>query len=218
MRRTAVVIVCVVAAAAGAGAGEKVKDLTFGKADAGKIPAGWVAAKTGTGEGSVWKVVADGTAPSKSGYALAQTAAGPSPLYNLCVLDGSSFRDGEVSVAAKAVEGKIDEGGGVVWRYKDPNNYYVCRYNPLEENLRVYHVKGGKRTQLATKEDIGTPRGRWFTVSVRHVGDRIECSLDGKKLLEATDATFPEAGKVGVWTKADAVTHFDRLRFTPAGK
>jgi hypothetical protein len=217
MRRTAVVIVCV-AAAAGAGAGEKVQELTFGKADAGKVPSGWAAVRTGPGEGSVWAVTADGTAPSKSGHALAQTAEGPTQLYNLCVVEGSAFRDGEVSALVKAVKGKIDQGGGVMWRFRDANNYYVCRYNPLEKNFRVYHVQGGKRTQLATKEDLALPAGKWFTVSVRHAGDRIECSLDDKKLLEVTDATFPEVGKVGVWSKADAVTHFDRLRYTPAEK
>ncbi|HKB01442.1 MAG TPA: family 16 glycoside hydrolase [Gemmataceae bacterium] len=123
-----------------------------------------------------------------------------------------------MSVAVRAVGGKIDQGGGVVWRYADANNYYVCRYNPLEENFRVYSVKGGKRTQLATKENVELSEGKWFTVSVKHAGDRIECSLNGEKVLDVTDKTFPDAGKVGVWCKADAASHFDRVRFTPAGK
>ena len=206
------VMICGVVAA------DEPKALTFAKADAGNPPKGWTVAKTGECEGSVWAVTADESAPSKSGYALAQTAEGPKPLYNLCVLADSKFQDGEVSVAVKALKGKIDQGGGVVWRYADANNYYVCRYNPLEANLRVYHVKDGVRTQLATKEDLTVKDGVWFTVAVKHTGKAIECSLDGKKLLEVTDDTFPNAGQVGVWCKADAHTHFDEFKFTPAKK
>ncbi len=214
MNRTIAVVLCVGVSAL-AVAGEKPKELTFAKADAGKPPKGWTVTKTGTGEGSVWAVTADDSAPAKTGYALAQMAAGPSPLYNLCVVDDSSFKDGEVSVQVKAVKGKIDQGGGLVWRYVDANNYYICRYNPLEANFRLYTVRGGKRVQLATKEEVEVEPGKWFTVSVTHTGKAIECSLNGKKLLEAADETFPYAGKVGVWTKADAVSHFDQFRFTP---
>lgn len=192
--------------------------IAFTKADAGKLPKGWSAAKTGQGEGSRWEVAAEPTAPSGSGFALTQLAAGPTALYNLCVLDGSSFKDGEVSVRVKAIKGDIDQGGGVAWRYRDPDNYYVCRYNPLEENFRVYFVKGGKRTQLATKGNVTVPAGKWFEVSVRHAGDKIECSLNGTKHLEATDGTFTAAGKAVLWTKADAVTAFDRLTIGPPRK
>ena len=188
----------------------------FAKSDLGRVPAGWTAAKTGEGEGRVWRVAADQTAPSKTGFALAQTAEGPNRLFNLCVLDGSSFADGVGQVHVKAVAGKIDQGGGVVWRYQDANNYYVCRYNPLESNLRLYHVKGGKRTQLATKENLSVPPGSWFRVSVEQAGNAMVCSLNGSKQLEASDATFPTAGRVGVWSKADAQSRFDQFEYTPA--
>src|SRR5206468_1311132 len=97
----------------------------------GKLPPGWTAAKTGQGEGSVWKVVEDSSAPSGS-KVLAQTAAGPGALFNLCVADGTSLQNLELSVAFKAVQGKADQGGGLVWRYSDANNYYIARFNPLE--------------------------------------------------------------------------------------
>src|SRR5439155_13586647 len=115
----------------------QVREVTIAKADAGKVPAAWKADKTGPGEGSVWKVVADATAPSKSGYVLAQTAAGPSALFNLCVLENGSFQNVELRVAFKAVKGDKDQGGGFVWRYQDANNYYVARFNPLEDNYRL---------------------------------------------------------------------------------
>ena len=71
----------------------------------------------------------------------------------------------EVSVAFKAVEGKIDQGGGIVWRYQDANNYYIARYNPLEDNYRLYKVIAGKRTQLATRGRAEVPAGKWHTLS-----------------------------------------------------
>jgi hypothetical protein len=115
-------------------------------------------------------------------------------------------------VSLKSIRGEIDQGGGVVWRYQDANNYYIARYNPLESNYRVYKVVDGKRTQLDTKEEIELPEGRWHTLQIRHAGEQIECSLNGKKLLEAKDATFTKPGKIGLWTKADAETHFDGLK------
>jgi len=199
-----------------AAADDKARGITFDKADAGKLPKGWIADRTGKGEGSVWKVVADDTAPSKTGHVLAQTAEGPGPLFNLCVLDGSSFQDGTISVRFKAVRGKTDQGGGIVWRYQDADHYYVARYNPLEGNYRAYKVVAGKRVQLATQEDLTMKAGEWHNLTVQMTGDRIECFLDGKKYLEAKDGAIPKAGKVGLWTKADAQTHFNE--FTVSGK
>lgn len=184
----------------------------FNKADAGKLPAGWKAAQTGDGEGSVWKVVADDTGPGKTGHVLAQTAEGPKPLFNLCVLDDSNYLDVEITVSFKAVRGKIDQGGGIVWRYSDPNNYYIARMNPLEDNYRLYKVVDGKRKQLATKEDVKVPSNEWHTLTIRHKNDKVVCLLDGKPMLEATDDTFTSAGKIGLWTKADAQTYFDGLK------
>jgi hypothetical protein len=215
MRRVTVAIALVLGAALLAAADQKTH-ITFSKQDADKLPAGWKAAQTGKGEGSVWKVVADDTAPSKAGYALAQTAEGPNAMFNLCVLEDGSYKDLEASVAFKAVRGKNDQGGGLVWRYQDADNYYIARMNPLEDNFRVYKVVAGKRMQLATKEGLKVPAGEWHTLAIKQEGERIECSLDGKKYLEASGATFKEAGKVGLWTKSDAQTHFDDLRI--AGK
>jgi hypothetical protein len=138
-------------------------------------------------------------------------------MFNLCVADGPEARDVEVRVAFKAVEGKRDQGGGIVWRYQDPNNYYVARMNPLEDNYRVYKVVAGKRTQLETREGLKVPAGEWHTLKVRQAGDHIECSLDGRKQLEARDGTFSRAGKVGLWTKSDARTRFDGFRVRDLG-
>jgi len=184
----------------------------FSKSDVGKLPAGWKAEKTGKGEGSLWQVVADETAPSGSGYVLAQTAEGPNALFNICVADEGACKDLVLRVAFKVVRGKNDQGGGLVWRFQDADNYYVARMNPLEDNYRLYKVVAGKRTQLATKEGLKVPAGTWHVLTVRQQGDQITCMLDGKSYLEAKDGTFTQAGKVGLWTKSDAQTRFDDFR------
>lgn len=195
-------------------ADEKPRTITFSKEDLGKTPKGWTAASTGKGEGSVWKVVADDTSPSKTGYVVAQTAEGPNPFFNLCVVDDTNYMDVEMTVSFKAMKGKLDQGGGLVWRYQDNNNYYIARMNPLEDNFRVYKVVAGKRIQLATKEDLPVKAGEWHTISIKMAGEQIECSLDGKKHLEAKDDTIAKPGKVGLWSKADAQSYFDMLKIS----
>ncbi|MBI4600998.1 MAG: hypothetical protein HY721_03470 [Planctomycetes bacterium] len=164
------------------------------------------AAKGFTAEVGEWKVEADAEAPSKP-HVLAQRAKSAGPVFNVALAAESKLKDLEVSVKLKAVAGETDQGGGVVWRAKDAKNYYVARHNPLEDNFRVYKVVGGKRTQLGSA-DVDVPGG-WHDLKVVMVGDKIECSFDGKKHLEVKDGTFAEAGKVGLWTKADAQTRFD---------
>ncbi|MCI0333257.1 MAG: DUF1080 domain-containing protein [Planctomycetes bacterium] len=182
-------------------------DLRFKDASQGVLPAGWTAAKTGEGKSNVWKIVADESSPD-DGKALAQVSAdGPRPLFNLCVADKPNLKDVELTVAVKAVAGKIDQGGGPVWRYQDANNYYIARVNPLENNYRVYKVVKGQRTELDSA-DMKAAANKWHTIRIVHEGERIRCYLNGKLHLEVTDNTFQKAGKIGLWTKADAQTRF----------
>lgn len=181
----------------------------FEGATVGKLPEGWVAAKTGKGEGSIWKIAEDKTSP-RGAKVLAQTATSPSGLYNLCIFDGARFADLDLSVAFKAVAGKGDQGGGLIWRCLNENNYYVARANPLEDNFRVYKVVQGKRSQLGTI-DVEVATAKWHTLRIVHKGERIQCYLNGKLHLDVKDASLKEAGKIGLWTKADAQTYFDDL-------
>ena len=135
-------------------------------------------------------------------------------MFNLCVAEDTRYKDVDITVAFKPLAGKADQGGGLVWRYRDANNYYIARMNPLEDNYRVYKVVAGKRLQLGTKEGLKVPTGpagEWHTLRVKMEGDHIECYLDGQKQLDAKDPTFPDAGKVGLWSKADAQSYFDDL-------
>jgi hypothetical protein len=179
----------------------------FEDAVLGKLPTGWLAAKTGKGPGSEWKVVEDQTAP-KGSKVLAQTSAdAPNASFNLCVANESKFRDLDLSVSFKAVDGEVDQGGGPVWRYQDANNYYVARMNPLEKNFRVYKVVNGKRLQLETANVEGAA-GTWHTIRVVHRGSHIQCYFNGKLHLDVKDDAIQQPGKIGLWTKADAQTHF----------
>jgi hypothetical protein len=148
--------------------------LSFKDAKTGEVPPGWTAAKTGKGDGSVWKIVEDTTSPD-GGKTLAQVSSnGPSPLFNLCLADVSKYKDFDLTLKVKAIAGKIDQGGGPVWRCQDADNYYIARINPLENNFRVYKVVDGKRTQLASAA-AETKAGQWHTIRIVQKGPQIQC-------------------------------------------
>ena len=187
----------------------------FDEADPGALPAGWSARETRPSvKLAQWRVTADPSAPSGPHVLALIETTNERPTFNLAVADETQLRNLDLTVRVKGVTGEIDQGGGPIWRCRDENNYYICRLNPLEANYRVYKVIEGKRTQRASA-DVDLEAGRWYTVRVTMVEDRITCCLDGEKLLEAADGTLTEAGKVGLWTKADAVTSFDDLSAEP---
>ena len=184
----------------------------FDRMSPGALPEGWhVAGTHQAGALATWSVVADPNASSPP-HVLALTASthGSGTTFNLCWDTASRFQDGTFELAVRADGGEEDQGGGPIWRVKDEDNYYVCRVNPLESNFRLYVVKDGERTQLASAEAKLTA-GSWHTIRVEHAGSRIVCTLDGSVRLEAVDGSLPEAGCVGLWTKADARTSFDDL-------
>lgn len=174
--------------------------------------AGWVSESTGgSGPTATWAEVADDQARSAP-RVLALTAVnhGSEDRFNLHWSPAMRFADGRISVWVRANDGEFDQGGGPAWRIQDASNYYVCRINPLEANLRVYVVHGGVRRQLATAL-VDAAAGRWYRLEIEHVGQDIVCSLDGRAVLHASDATIERAGGVGLWTKADARSAFDDL-------
>ncbi len=171
------------------------------------------AARTGSGSESKWVVLSDPTAPSKPNV-VAQTSTDRTDYrFPLLIADEGSFQDLDLSVKFKAVSGSIDRAGGLVFRLKDPNNYYIVRANALENNYRLYHVVNGRRSQFAGA-NLKVTSGEWHELRVEAAGNKITCYYDGNKKIEATDDTFKDAGKVGLWTKADSVTYFDDLKAT----
>ena len=180
---------------------------------AGQMPAKFHSARTGQGSESKWSVMADPSAPSKPNI-VAQTSTDKTDYrFPLLIGDEGSFRDLDISVKFKAVAGSIDQAGGLIFRLKDANNYYIVRANALEDNYRLYHVLEGRRAQFAGA-DFKVTSGVWHELRVEATGNKFICYFDGAKKIEATDDTFKDAGKVGLWTKADSVTYFDDLKIT----
>lgn len=177
----------------------------------GNMPAKFHSARTGKGAESKWVVMVDPTAPSKPNV-VAQTSTDTTDYrFPLLIADEGSFKDLELSVRFKPVSGEVDRAGGLVFRLKDANNYYIVRANGLEDNYRLYHVVNGSRRQFAGA-NLKVISGEWHELRVEAVGNKIICYYDGAKKIEATDDTFKDAGKVGLWTKADSVTYFDDLK------
>jgi hypothetical protein len=136
--------------------------------------------------------------------------------FPVAVMEGFEVRDVTVKASFRPVDGRVDQAAGLVVRYRDARNYYVARANALEDNVRLYHLVDGRRTQFAGI-DIRVPRNRWQTLGLAVRGDRFEVSLNGQVVFGATDRTFPGAGRVGLWTKADSLTHFDALEAEALG-
>lgn len=197
------ILACVLSAIA---MGAERKVWNFDRDRVGSAPPSFVA-----GEGT-WQVTRDDSAPSKPNV-LAQLAKNPDSAFNIILVGGSQWQDLELSVRMKPIAGRSDQGGGLVWRARDMHNYYVARYNPLEDNFRLYKVVNGHRSQLAGKEHIPGQVG-WHTVSVSMKGTHIRCSLDNGNVIEHDDKTFTGAGRIGLWSKSDAQSHFDDLTVT----
>jgi len=175
------------------------KTWDFEADEPGKLP------KAFSSETSRWEVATDG-----NNHVLAHKAKNDDATFNVALAEETSYQDLDLSVRMRAVEGETDRGGGLVWRARDKRNYYVCRYNPLRgASIRLHKVVDGKRTQLQVlilPEDL-----EWHTLRVTMKGSHITCYFDGRKSLEAEDATFPDAGKIGLWSKSDARSYFDDL-------
>src|SRR6266702_7823097 len=181
--------------------------VNFDNMKTGAAPAGWTATQTSSGKAK-WTVEKDGSAPSKPNV-LKQSGQATFPI---CFKNDTNIKDGFVEMKFKPIAGKEDQGGGVIWRVRDANNYYVSRANALEDNVTIYHTINGKRVAF---KNINTKvtSGVWHTLRVDFKGNKFTVTFDGTKVIEATDASFANAGRVGVWTKADSVTEFDDFTY-----
>jgi hypothetical protein len=124
--------------------------------------------------------------------------------FNLLWTDRVRFQDGRLVLRMRADKGRVDQGGGLIWRVLDANNYYVTRFNPLEQDFRVYRVKDGVREQIQALGELPYRSTEWFTIEVEMRGDHITCVLNGREKLDVHDSTFAAAGGIGVWSKADS--------------
>jgi hypothetical protein len=189
--------------------------VTFEVDAVGAAPKGWTATKTGQGNPK-WTVEQDGAAPSKS-YILKQSGTAT---YPLLLKDNTEIRDGFIEIMFKAIAGKEDRAAGVVWRARDANNYYVVRANALEDNVVLYKTVEGVRSPLdivGRKGGYGVsaqvPANEWLKLRVEFTGSRFRVLYTDQQLFEVEDQTFGDAGKIGLWTKADSVTLFDKVLY-----
>jgi hypothetical protein len=132
--------------------------------------------------------------------------------------------DGFVEAKFKAVAGSHDRAAGLVWRAQDANNYYVVRANALEDNVVLYKTVAGVRSPLdivgrtgGYGVNVSVPSGQWLALRIDFRSNRFRVHYDGKALFEVEDATFGDAGQLGLWTKADSVTQFDEITFGELG-
>ncbi len=189
--------------------------ISFESTQTGVVPEGWTATLTGSGDPK-WTIENDQTAPSKS-KVLKQSGRAT---YPLLLKNDSNIKDGFVEMKFKAIAGSQDRAAGIVWRAKDANNYYVTRANALEDNVVLYKTVNGTRSALDIVGrkggygiDVPVPANTWHSLRVDFKGSRFSVSFNGKQLFEVEDSTFTDAGKVGLWTKADSVTLFDEVTY-----
>ena len=178
---------------------------SFEKDEVDQEPAGWEFTTTLKTPAAKWRVQKDG-----DNRVLAQLDRNATDgRFAMAVVKDSSYKNLRLSVRGKPVSGDVDQAVGLVWRYRDADNYYLARANALERNVRLYRVVNGNRIKFAGKEDVELKTNEWITLKIEHQGTAIRVALNDKELFESQDKILTEAGKVGVWIKADSVSYFD---------
>jgi hypothetical protein len=197
----------------------RAEDIHFDHAAIGGIPPGWTVSMTHDGAPPRWEVRRDDSAP-QAPFVFAQVSADETAgRFLLAIWDRTILRYGAVSVAFKAVAGNIDRAGGIVWRYRDSDNYYVVRANALENNVVLYKVEKGVRVSIAPKGlpsraygvKHAVPSGKWNVLRVTFKDTLFTVFFNGERLFNVEDQTFRQAGKAGLWTKADSQTYFNQF-------
>jgi hypothetical protein len=188
----------------------RAETVNFDDLGVGKLPPHWAGTETGKGE-SRWAVVADDSAPSKPNV-LKQSG---DATYSVFIKKDTSIKDGFVEVKFKPFSGNEDRAGGIIWRCQNADNYYIACANALENSVTIYHTIDGFPTDMQRVE-MKVISKQWHTLRVDFQGSHFTVSLDGKKAIQWDDEAFRDAGKIGLWTKADSATLFDD--FTYGGK
>jgi hypothetical protein len=202
--------------------GTVTQTINFDSAKPGSVPPGWTVAPN-AGAPPKWEIVKDSSAPSPP-YVFAELSnTGGGNHCPLAILNKMDVKDGDLSVKVKPVAGREDRTGGLVFRYRDAENYYLVRANALENSIILYKVEDGRRIPLASRgapTSYGVkhpvPFNAWSVLKVQFRGPLFSVYFNHRRLFEVMDTTFRQSGKVGLWTKADSVTYFDDFKI--AGK
>lgn len=207
MKKLAMVLGSLLLAGSALAADPTAKKIDFNGDALGAPPAGFELSRTGSGAEGSWIVRADQSSPTNR--LLVQESADPTDYrFPLAIVKEGSYRDVTLTVRARPISGRVDQGFGLVWRYQDAGNYYLTRCNADEDNCTIYHVAHGQRRAFSNK-GIKVPTHTWHTLKLEAKGDHFTVWYDGTQVLDTHDSTFEAAGKVGLWTKADSVIEFD---------
>jgi hypothetical protein len=196
--------------------------IDFSRDPIGALPPEWEPTMSKTGDEPVWQVIRDVSATHQPKVLAQLSKDQTAGRFPLAVYRSANFKDGAASVKFKPVSGVVDQAAGLVWRYRDRNNYYVVRANALESNVVLYKVQNGERTTLTPRglpsRSYGVkhavPQKVWSELKIVFSGPLATVYFNGEKLFDVEDSTFTGAGRVGVWTKADSVTYFDHFAFS----
>jgi hypothetical protein len=218
---------------------------TFEDDVVGRPAAGWVVPRV-RHEGTevpagYWVIGRDPRAPSPAQLLRQRTTHFEGGHANLVVADTDPVRDFRLRVqvrafpgaraarvmaeyAARGLEvpadvqlGAQQRGGGPVFRYTDPDNYYVMRWNPLQSVVRLGIVRHGRRSTLASAPvNTAGDDAAWHQLEVACRGPRIVGAFDGVQVIEHEDWAH-DAGRIGLSTSADASAGFDDVWLEPLG-
>jgi hypothetical protein len=205
--------------------------INFSDFAAGQSPTNFHNALAGTGQPGDWKIVMDespsafapltpqiaSTAPAVRRPVLAQLSQDPTDEhFPMLVYDGETFKNFKLAAQFKIVGGVAEQMAGVVFRFQNASNFYVLRASALGRNVRFYKVVDGIRSDpIGPALDIATDT--WHTLAVQCLGDQITCWLDDKPVMPTLNDSSFSAGKIGFWTKSDAVSYFGEttIDYTP---
>jgi hypothetical protein len=157
-----------------------------------------------------WKVLRTDQAKSPTQVLGQVGGKGAEHAYKVVFVNGTDVSNAELEASFFPVDGKADMGGGLIWRASDDRNYYLTRANPLEQNIRIYRVVKGIRHLLENFDQTISVK-RWHTLRVVTRGCQVRVLYDERQVFDLCDNTFAR-GRVGLWTKSDAVTYFDDLK------
>jgi hypothetical protein len=202
--------------------------IDFADLAAGQTPTNFHAALAGGGRPGEWKILMDEVPPLLAPFSpqapvlsrravVAQTGDDPTDeRFPMLVYDGETFKDFKFTTRFKIVSGATEQMAGVVFRFQNASNFYVIRASALGHNLRYYKVVGGVRSDpIGPQMDISV--GTWHTLAVQCLGNQITCWLDDKLVMPPLNDNTFGAGKIGFWTKSDAVSYFgdSTITYTP---
>lgn len=176
------------------------RDFTEGFDAAEALPAGWEAA------GGRWDLVDEPlarTAPHVMEQRMPTTGAS-----RYLAASQGTFADAEIHVFLRPISGDVAMGGGLVFRFSDPNNYYVAAVDGLAGKVRFVEFNRGVRNDQEAPLAAPLAPHEWIDLGVRAKGDEIVVSINGVPSLTVRDATL-KVGNVGLWTQDDADTQFD---------